>query len=68
MLSDVRFSPKAEIPTILTFYRLRIIYFYVGPHRSRPASFRHIAQALHLARASGRGLLAKCHRSPQVQT
>ena len=30
MLSDVRFSPKAEIPTILTFYRLRIIYFTSG--------------------------------------
>ena len=52
----------------LDFLQAQDHLFYVGPHRSRPASFRHIAQALHLARASGRGLLAKCHRSPQVQT
>jgi hypothetical protein len=32
----------------------------VGPHCSRPAYPRHIAQALQLTRSSGRGLLAIC--------
>src|SRR4029077_5870452 len=32
----------------------------VGPHCSRPAYPRHIAQALQLARSPGRGLLAIC--------
>jgi hypothetical protein len=32
----------------------------VGPHCSRPAYPRHIAQALQLTRAPGRGLLAIC--------
>jgi hypothetical protein len=32
----------------------------VGLDRSRPAFSRHFAQALHFARSSGRGLLAKC--------
>ena len=32
----------------------------VGLDRSRPATSRHLAQALHPARTSGRGLLARC--------
>jgi hypothetical protein len=41
---------------ILTFHGLRNHVLRVRAHRSRPTSSRHIAQALHLARASGRGL------------
>src|SRR5580704_7908819 len=32
----------------------------VGPHCSRPAYPRHLAQALHLSPPPGRGLVAKC--------
>src|SRR5262249_32939355 len=44
---------------ILIFPGVSIIWFDVGPHRSRPAYPRHFAQALHLARWSGRGHLAE---------
>jgi hypothetical protein len=47
----------------LDLRRLWYHLIHVGPHRSRPAPSRHIAQALHLAHTSGRGLLAIC-RSP----
>src|SRR5215468_3697180 len=43
----------------LDFSSLRDHLDGVGPDCSRPATSRHFAQVLHLARVSGRGLLAK---------
>ena len=65
---DVYLSVSRRSKHVLDFRKHQDLLMRVGPDRSRPANQRHFAQVLHLARAPGRGVLAKClnHYKPET--